>query len=178
MNPITRAIGAFAVTMALSLPASAAAPFSFDPAPGRLPKDVVPLDDTVKIVPDAEALAIAGTESVMLQFRSATASIVFNSLNETLDDVRIDGQPVRRVVSDNQQQLTTVILGAPVRPGKHKLTFSYVGKIEIQPRGLFRQSYARPGDGQGMLLSTKMESTDARRMFPCWDEPPSDPPSN
>jgi aminopeptidase N len=157
--------------IAFAPPAPAAAPFSFDAAPGRLPKNVVPLDYRIEIVPDTEALTIAGTESVTLRFRAATAVIQFNSLNETLHDVRLDGRPVKSVVTDDAQQLTTVELAAAAPPGLHRLAFSYLGKIESQPRGLFRQSYARSGGGQATLLSTKMESTDARRMFPCWDEP-------
>src|SRR5271165_1193771 len=160
-----------AIAAAPALSAQAAAAFTFDSAPGRLPKNVVPIAYTVKIVPDADALTISGTESVTLRFREPTAVVKFNSLNETLHNVRLDGRPVRSVVSDDAQQLTTVDLGSRVHPGPHLLTFSYIGKIETQPRGLFRQSYARPGGAQGLLLSTKMESTDARRMFPCWDEP-------
>jgi aminopeptidase N len=168
---IARAARAFGLTIAFAVPASAVAPFSFDAAPGRLPKNVAPIDYDVAVVPDAEALTFDGTESVRLRFRSATATIVFNSLNETLRDVRLDGRPAESVKSDDEQQLTTVTLVAPASPGLHRLTFSYTGKIETQPRGLFRQSYARPGGGEGMMLSTKMESTEARRMFPCWDEP-------
>ena len=159
------------IAAAPALSAQAAAAFTFDSAPGRLPKNVVPIAYTVKIVPDADALTIAGTESVTLRFREPTTVVKFNSLNETLHDVRLDGRPVLSVVSDDAQQLTTVELGSRVHPGLHLLTFSYIGKIETQPRGLFRQSYARTGGTQALLLSTKMESTDARRMFPCWDEP-------
>ncbi len=156
---------------ALSVPAWGAAPFSFDEAPGRLPKNVVPLAYTLSIVPDAQALTTAGVESVTLEFRSATATVMFNSLNQTLNDVRLDGRPVRTVASNDAEQLTTVTLAAPARPGKHTLSFSFAGKMESQPRGFYRQNYVRPGGAQEFLLSTKMESTDARRMFPCWDEP-------
>ena len=168
---IIRGASAFCATLALTASAAAAAPFSFDATPGRLPKDVVPLDYTVSIVPDADALTIAGTESVTLKFRSASGTIIFNSLNETLRDVRLDGRPVKSVASNDEQQLTTVSLAAPAPPGKHTLTFTYAGKMETQSRGLFRQAYARLGGGVATMLSTKMESTDARRMFPCWDEP-------
>jgi aminopeptidase N len=168
---ITGAIIAAVVGSALTMSASAEAPFSFDTAPGRLPKSVVPLSYVVAIVPDIDALTLAGAESVTLQFRGASSIIVFNSLNQTLSDVRLDHRPVATVVSSNEQQLTTVTLAEPAAAGRHTLTFSYTGKIETQPHGLFAQSYVRPGGGQGRLLSTKMESTDARRMFPCWDEP-------
>ena len=154
------------------LPAAPApAPFSFDAAPGRLPKNVVPLNYSVSIVPNPTKLTFTGSESVQLQFRSATATLVFNSVNETLHNVRLDGKPVKSVASDDTRQLTTVRLLAEAPTGPHTLSFSYQGKIEKQPHGLFAQPYEVAGGGPGLLLSTQMEATDARRMFPCWDEP-------
>jgi aminopeptidase N len=146
------------------------APFAFDSAPGRLPKNVVPVSYDVAVVPDADALKLTGTESVRLQFRAATATVQFNSLNETLSHVLLDGKPVKSVTSNDEQQLTTVTLTKPLT-GLHTLSFSYSGKIETQPQGLFAQKYKKSDGGEGVLLSTQMEATDARRMFPCWDEP-------
>jgi aminopeptidase N len=146
------------------------APFAFESAPGRLPKNVVPVSYDVAIVPNVDALTLTGTESVQLQFRAATATVQFNSLNETLSHVLLDGKPVKSVTSSDEQQLTTVTLMNPAT-GLHTLSFSYSGKIETGPQGLFAQKYKRSGGDQAVLLSTQMEATDARRMFPCWDEP-------
>jgi len=159
------------LSMLLSVPALAAAPFSFDAAPGRLPKDVVPVDYTVAVTPEAAALTFSGTERVKLTVRTSVQTLVFNSLNQQLANVRLDGQRVAKVVSDDAQQLTTVTLAHAAHPGTHTLTFSYQGKLETQPHGLFVQHYTTPTGIKRVLLSTKMESTDARRMFPCWDEP-------
>jgi aminopeptidase N len=160
-----------ALALSFAVPAFAQAPFAFDSAFGRLPKNVVPVDYTIAIVPDATGLSISGQESVVLDFRQATDTVVFNSLNETLDHVQLDGHAVASTVSDDRQQLTTLKLEAPASVGRHTLTFSYRGKIEKEPQGLFAQHYVKPGGGKGLLLSTQFESTDARRMFPCWDEP-------
>lgn len=160
-----------ALLLALSLPAAAGAPFSFDRAPGRLPKTVVPLDYSIAVTPDMDAATISGAEIVKLGVRAPTGAIVFNSLNETLSDVRLDGAPVAAVVSDDERQLTTVTLAHPAGAGEHTLTFAYSARLETQPHGMFLQSYLRADGSHGRLVSTKMESTDARRMFPCWDEP-------
>lgn len=162
---------ALALLLAAPLPAPAEAPFTFDTAPGHLPKDVVPLHYRIAIVPQVEARAFTGTETVTLRFRSATATIVFNTLNLTLRNVRVDGKPVQSVVPDNEGQLTTLTLPAPMPVGVHTLALSYSGVLESAPRGLFVQPYTRPDGSSGLMLSTKMEATDARRMFPCWDEP-------
>ena len=151
--------------------AGAVEPFSFDAAPGRLPKDVVPTDYAVALTPDLDAHSVVGTETVTLTVRKAVSTITFNSLNQRLDHVTLDGHPVKSVESDDSKQLTQVSLTAPVKPGVHKLAFSYTGKIESNPFGLYTQSYKTPDGREGRLLSTKFEATDARRMFPCWDEP-------
>ena len=175
MNP--RLLLCAAVAAAFPLHAATAqvmplpGPFAFKTNPGRLPKNVVPVSYAIALTPDAAARTLAGRESIVLDVREATAVIQFNSLNEVLADVRLDGKPVKSTVSDDKAQLTTVTLPAAVRPGRHTLTFSYVGKIETEPRGLFAQEFTKPGGGKDMLLSTQFEATDARRMFPSWDEP-------
>jgi aminopeptidase N len=163
---------ALVVAVALPLSALAAAPFDFDKASGRLPKNIVPVDYSIAIVPNAEAKTFTGTESVSLKFREATDTVVFNTLNLSLKDVRLDGKPVKNVATDNDAQLTTVTLAGAAPVGMHTLTMSYSGVIETRPQGLFVQPYGKSaGNPGGTMLSTQMESTDARRMFPCWDEP-------
>src|SRR6185437_593209 len=133
-------------------------PFAFDSAPGRLPKNVIPLSYQIAIVPDLTALTFDGTESVQLRFRSASARIELDTLNQTLSDVRLDGEPVAAVDTDQAQQLTTLTLAHPAPSGLHRLTLRYHGRIETQPQGLYLQHYAYPGGPSGVILSTKMEA--------------------
>jgi hypothetical protein len=79
------AASAFAapVATAASSPSTgpAQAPFSFAAAPGHLPKNVVPLDYRIAIVPDVAKRTLRGTASVDLRFDEATDTIQFNALN-------------------------------------------------------------------------------------------------
>jgi aminopeptidase N len=152
-------------------PCVLAAPFDFDSAPGRLPKNVVPLSYHVSLVPRVQTLSLTGTESIRLQFKAVTTVVQFNSLNERLEHVLFDGKAVKSVHSDDAKQLTTVTLMNPAAMGEHVLKFSFAGKLETAPHGLFVQHYTRSDGTKGVLLSSQMEATDARRMFPCWDEP-------
>src|SRR5437879_4275304 len=102
--------------------------------PGRLPKNVVPIDYTISIVPDAARLTLSGTESVVLDFRQASATIVFNSLHQTLNHVQLDGQPVKSTVSDDKQQLTTLTLAKPAAAGRHKTTAPHQGQTAKGPQ--------------------------------------------
>lgn len=155
----------------LSASALGAGPFDFDKAPGRLPKTVVPQSYTISVTPDVQARTFTGTESVRLRFRKATDTVTFNTLNLTLHDVRLDGKPVQKVSTDNKKQLSTVTLAASARPGLHTLSLAYTGKIETAPQGLFVQPYTDVHGKPSVMLSTQMEPSDARRLFPGWDEP-------
>ncbi len=166
-----RTILAALSVLAMSARPANAAPFDFDAAPGQLPKNIVPSAYAIAVVPDLDAGTLSGTERVTLTVRAATDRIIFNTLNESLSDVRLDGTRVEGIDNDASRQITSLRLPHPVRPGTHTLTFAYSGRLEQQPHGLFLQPYTQADGRQDRMLSTKMESTDARRMFPCWDEP-------
>ena len=146
-------------------------PYSFATTSGRLPKNVIPTDYIISISPDAEKRSLSGTEIISLEFTEAVDKIQFNSLNQKLSKVLLDGKPVKSVESDDKEQLTTVMLLGNAKVGKHKLSFEFTGVIETEPHGMFVQEYQNPDKTTASLLTTKFEATDARRMFPCWDEP-------
>ena len=163
---------AAAFVLAAAAPAGAyVAPFNFDTTPGRLPKTVVPLDYAIALTPDAAAKTLRGTESITLDVRRSTTQIVFNTHDMTIASARLDGVRVARTMTQNDKQLTTLTLARPAAVGRHVLTLSYSGKIEDSSDGLFAQDYRTPDGRSGRMLSTQFESTDARRMFPGWDEP-------
>jgi aminopeptidase N len=165
------ALAAAFVLGAVAPAGATVAPFNFDTTPGRLPKTVVPTDYIIALTPDAAAKTLRGTENIALDVRRPTKQIVFNTHDMTISDARFDGTRVARTVTQNDKQLTTLTLARPAAVGHHVLTLAYSGKIEDSSDGLFAQDYRTPDGRSGRMLSTQFESTDARRMFPGWDEP-------
>ena len=66
----------------------------------------------------------------------------------------------------------TLTLPSELAAGDHALTLRFTGKINQQGQGLFYMRYQEQGSGaRKVMLGTQFEATDARRFFPCWDEP-------
>ena len=164
-------IVAASLLLALSLPVLADAPYVFDKTPGRLPKDVIPTDYDLALVPDIVKKEISGHESIKLNFRAPSATIQFDTHDLTVRQVRFDGRPISAVSTDNAQQLTTVTLPSTAAAGGHVLSLSFNGVIRDDVRGLFLQPFTLPDGTRSQILSSGFEPTDARMMFPCWDEP-------
>src|SRR5439155_902461 len=58
-----------------------------------------------------------------------------------------------------------------IAPGTWRLRLAFTGILNDKLRGFYRSSYKDP-TGEGRLMAaTQFEATDARRAFPCWDEP-------
>jgi aminopeptidase N len=67
-------------------------PFSFEDTPGKLPKEVVPTDYAIRIVPDIDKLTFAGTETVKLNVRRRVRQLILNALELKIEGASIDGK--------------------------------------------------------------------------------------
>jgi aminopeptidase N len=149
-------------------------PFIFDQTPGKLPKEVLPTDYSIRIVPDIDKLTFSGTEMVKLNVRSRVHQLVLNALELKIVAASIDGRklPVSTIKVDREYQLLTLTLPSELTAGDHTLSLRFTGKINQQGQGLFYMHYQEQSSGaRNLMLGTQFEATDARRFFPCWDEP-------
>jgi len=149
-------------------------PFSFKDTPGKLSKDVVPTDYAIRIVPDIDKLTFAGTETVKLNIRRRVRQLVLNALELKIEAASIDGKelPGSAIKIDTKNELLTLPLPSELPIGEHTLTLRFRGKINEQGQGLFYMRYQEQGSGaRKIMLASQFEATDARRFFPCWDEP-------
>jgi aminopeptidase N len=149
-------------------------PFSFKDTPGKLPKDVVPTDYSVRIVPDIDKLTFSGTETVKLNACHRVPQLVLNALELKIEAASIDGKelPGSVIKTDTKNELLTLALPSELATGEHTLTLRFTGKINEQGQGLFYMRYPEHGTGaRKIMLGSQFEATDARRFFPCWDEP-------
>jgi aminopeptidase N len=148
--------------------------FNFKDTPGKLPKEVVPTDYSVRIIPDIDKLIFAGTETVKLNVRSRVRQLVLNALELKIEAASVDGKelPASAIRTDNKNELLTLALPSELATGEHTLALRFTGRINQQGQGLFYMRYQEQGTGaRKIMLGSQFEATDARRFFPCWDEP-------
>jgi aminopeptidase N len=170
---ITRAAAA-AVLAVAAASAQAEAPFSFDATPGKLPKDVVPLQYSAHIVPDIDANTFHGSETVEIEVRKATSRIMLNAANMEIDSATLSGKGFEQLklmpILDSEQQTLSFELAKPLAPGRYRLALRFRGMINREGRGLFYVNY-KAGGADKKMIATTMEPADARRLLPTWDEP-------
>lgn len=166
-------LAATALAVVALASAAAAAQPSFaviDAAPGELPKTVVPTFYAIDVAPDPATMKIDGHEKITVTVRQPESTIVLNSLQTTFQRVTFDGAPAKVSVDDAKQQ-ASIILSKPATPGTHTIDVAYTATLQTSAQGLFKQIYNDENGKPTFMYGTQLESTDARRLFPGWDEP-------
>src|ERR1700682_1372579 len=106
-------------------------PFDFGSTPGKLPKQVVPTEYAVRIVPNVEAKTFAGTAIIKIKADQPVRQLVMNALELEVSGVMVDEQalPASAIKLDKKQELLTLTLTSEIAAGEHAHGLSFTGKI-------------------------------------------------
>jgi len=135
----------------------------------RLPTIVTPDHYDLAFVVDLTHERFEGTERIRVQVAEPTARVVLHAVDLTLREVTIGAgasSQAAAVALDDKTQTATLTVPKPLAKGPAEIRIRYSGVLNSQLRGFYisktkLRKYA----------VTQFESTDARRAFPCFDEP-------
>ncbi|MEP7060203.1 MAG: M1 family metallopeptidase, partial [Actinomycetota bacterium] len=142
----------------------------------RLPRSVIPLRYDLTVEPDLNAGTFEGTQVVEVSVVEPVTEIVINALELRLVNASLtatDGTEVEvaKIRIDPEAERAHLELQSPAAAGEWTLSVRFQGDFNRQLTGFYLSTYTDPNGTERRIGTTHFEATDARRAFPCWDEP-------
>ena len=136
---------------------------------GRLPTSVVPerYDLTLTVEPDQGQFS--GAVAIQVRVREAIRSVTLHALELEITEAAAEAHGIRYaadVSADAASETITLTLNQEMAAGPATLRLAFAGRLNQQMRGLYEAKA-----GTERYAFTQFEATDARRAFPCFDEP-------
>ncbi len=135
----------------------------------RLPSTARPIHYDLSVTPDLQRATFGGSERIEIDLKSATRAVTLNASEIEFDRVTIaSGARTQRasVTLVKAREQATFTVPEQIPAGRAEVEISYRGILNDQLRGL----YLSKANNRRYAV-TQLEATDARRMFPCFDEP-------
>jgi puromycin-sensitive aminopeptidase len=141
----------------------------------RLSKDIYPTHYELTLKPDLEAFIFSGKEIINIVILKETKKIVLHSKDIDIETVKISNrkkeeQFTSKITYDIENETTIFHFKNKIPKGKFKLSIIFSGILNDNLRGFYKSKYLS-GGVEKYIATTQFEATDARRAFPCFDEP-------
>ena len=117
------------------------------------------------------------TASHSFEVKAPTKSVTLNALELSIKSASIssNGSEVTsspKISNDDAKQRTSFSFEKELSEGSTaSINIVFTGQLNDKLAGFYRSSYKHPDGTTHYLATTQMEPTDARRAFPCFDEP-------
>ena len=151
------------------------ASFTADADPHRLPRTVEPVAYRLELTPDLGESTFRGSVEIDVRVLEETPRIVLNSaeLDISAASVAPQGAPAVEAGTsvDEAAERLVLTLPAPLAKGSATVRIDFRGELNERLRGFYRSTFTDEQGRTRTIATTQMEATDARRAFPCWDEP-------
>lgn len=146
-----------------------------------LPSNLQPVDYTVSVYDiDVEKETFSGTVDIRLVVKQETDEIHLNYRDITVikDGVEVileDGDSSKKIEAKELNEFKSkeyfvIKLAEKVASGELMVSLKYNAIIQTNMAGFYKSGYTEDQQGK-IMLSTQFEATDARRAYPCVDEP-------
>ncbi|XP_065352030.1 aminopeptidase Ey-like [Cloeon dipterum] len=143
----------------------------------RLPEDLHPEHYTLEIKTflDGENSRFEGRVLIRVKCEKDTSRVVLHSTDLILntDQVRVGDKEIIGHDFDTQNEFYIIKLKEELKSGsKYVIEIPFEGNLTTSLKGYYRTSYQDKATGdKKWVATTQFVSVDARRAFPCFDEP-------
>ncbi len=141
----------------------------------RLSRAVEPEKYELTLSPDLAEGTFAGESHTHLTVHEPVTSVVLNAVEldiHTAELTAADGTRLRGTVTFNKDEERAVVdLDGTATPGPWELDLTFSGVLNDKLHGFYRSTFKDEDGNERVIATTQFEATDARRAFPCWDEP-------